>query len=102
MADVPHLRIPLQLASGSLATVDQDTVDDIAQCVTAILQTPLGLSDELPDLGLTEQTFYEGGADVQEIQQQLTDHEPRAQTLVTDAPELLDQALSLVKVRLAR
>jgi phage baseplate assembly protein W len=101
-ADIPHLKFPLQVAHGNLAVVEQDTPEDIAQCVTTILRTPLGLSDSIPDLGLTDQAFYEGGADVQEIQQQLAAHERRTDVLITEDPSKLDQALSIVGVRLTR
>lgn len=103
MPDQPqHLKFPLQLVDGHFATVDQDGPEDIAQCVVTILRTPRGLSDSIPELGLTRQEFYEGGADVQEIQQQLAQHERRVEMLITDDPSRLDEALSVVGVRLAR
>jgi phage baseplate assembly protein W len=102
MADVPHLRFPLRLIGTKLDQVEQDSADDIQQCIATILSTPLGFSDQLPKLGITDQTFYEGGADVQEIQQQLDQHEPRWSDLVTEAPDRLDEALSIVSIRVAR
>lgn len=102
MIAVPHLKIPLVLAGTKLAQVEQDEIDDVAQCVATIVSTPLGWSDELPQMGLTDQAFYEGGADVQEIQGQLDEHEPRWQGLVTEAPDRLDVALSIVSVRVTR
>lgn len=103
MAEIKHLRFPLEIdGNGNLSVVEQNSVEDIAQCVTAILRTPLGLSDAIPELGLTYQPFYEGGADVQEIQQQLAQHEQRTDVLVSEDPDRLDEALSLVRVQLSR
>jgi hypothetical protein len=103
MADIPHLRFPLELdGNGEFVSVEQNSIEDIEQCVKALLRTPLGLSDELPEMGLTYQPFYEGGADVQEIQQQLAQHERRTDVLLDEDPSRLDDALSIVNVRLTR
>jgi phage baseplate assembly protein W len=102
MIAIPHLQIPLRLLGNHLGQVEQDTVDDVAQCVQVIVSTPLGFSDELPDMGLTMQEFYVGGADVEEIQAQLDEHEPRWAGLVEEAPDKLDVALSVVSVRVSQ
>ena len=103
MAEIPHLRFPLELDGvGKLRVIEQDSLDDIEQCVLAILRCPLGLSDALPDMGLTYQPFYEGGADVSEIQEQLATYEPRTDALVEEDPDRLNDALAVVNVRLAR
>lgn len=100
--DIPHLKFPLVLIGTKLGQVEQDSADDIQQCIATIVSTPLGHSDELPEMGLTRQEFYEGGADVQEIQQQLDAHEPRWSDLVTEAPDRVDEALSIVSIRVTR
>jgi phage baseplate assembly protein W len=103
MADLPHIRFPIALDGiGRFQVVEQDSLEDIEQCVTAILRTPLGFSDAVPDLGLTYQPFYEGGADVTEIQEQLAAHEPRVDALVDEDPDRLNDALAVVNVRLSR
>ena len=102
MIAIPHLKLPLALVGSKLSQVEQDSVDDIAQCIATIVSTPLGFSDEIPQMGLTMQEFYEGGADVQEIQQQLDTHEPRWSDLVTEAPDRLDVSLSIVGIRVTR
>jgi len=96
----PHPQIPVKLTAGlELTTVEQGSADEIAQCVEAILRTPLGWRDDLPELGLPDQTFRMGGADPSVVARALDTYEPRADVLVTEAPDLLDAALSIVEVR---
>jgi hypothetical protein len=98
---IPHPTIPVQItASGGLATVDQGSPEEIAQCVEAIVRTPLNWRDDLPELGLPDQTFRMGGADPAVVSRALDTYEPRAEHLVTEAPDLLDAALSIVQVTL--
>lgn len=97
MIDNPHFRLPLD---GSFAEVEQGSPEEIAQCVEAIVRTPRGFRDDAPELGLPQLAFSEGGADPELVAVALAEHEPRAEQLVTEAPGLLDQALSIVKVSL--
>lgn len=100
MARIPHLKIPLELAGNSFATVEQDSPEDIAQCVKIILRTPFGSRDDVPTMGLTEQRYRAGGPNLAEIERQILEHEPRVDVLVELAPLLLDEALAEVGVRM--
>ena len=79
--EVPHLRWPLRLAAGQLLTIEQDTIDDVEQCVHVLLTTPLGTRPLAPDVGTVDPAFT--GADPADIQDRLADSEPRAQVTVT-------------------
>src|SRR5262245_66564192 len=60
-ADLPHFDLPFRFAyrSGkpSVVVVDQDTNDDVFNCVVAIVRTYEGFRPEMPDFGLPEQVF---------------------------------------------
>jgi hypothetical protein len=102
VAQVPHLSFPLTLApDGDLAVVEQDSAADVAQQVAALVRTPVGWSDELPGMGLTGQAFYEGGADPVEIEEQLREHVPGFEGAVEERPDAIDEALSVVSVRIS-
>lgn len=59
---------PLRVApNGSLAAVEQDTVEDIESRITAILSYPLGWRDDNPAFGRPKITFRQGGVDVTEL-----------------------------------
>lgn len=71
-------------ATGRLVTVEQDTDAEIAQCVYALLATEPGQRVELPEYGLEDQAFREGGADLTEIRAEIEEWEPRAEALTDD------------------
>lgn len=89
--EVPHLKWPLELAGGMLLAVEQDTIDDVEQCVHVLRTTPLGSRPLAPEVGATDPTFV--GADAADLEARLTDPEfgePRADVTVTvegDGPE---------------
>jgi phage baseplate assembly protein W len=56
----PHLSWPLRLANtGHLATVEQDSVDDVAECVEVVLRTRPGELDFHPRFGSPDLAFRE-------------------------------------------
>lgn len=76
---VPKLRVPLQLAGRRLATVDQDSPDNVAACVYAILSFERGSRIEDPDFGVQDPTFSQMPVDVDEWLEQIAAYEPRAE-----------------------
>lgn len=85
MTDIPHLTWPPRMApDGTLAAVEQDTVEDVRQCVHVLLRTPLGVRPLAPFSGVPDPTFS-GGVIADELAARLgsDDNEPRAQITVT-------------------
>jgi phage baseplate assembly protein W len=76
MADVPHLQWPLRIHDGRLQVVEQDTIEDVRQCVHALLVTPRGARPLAPELGIDDPTFI--GVDPERLAADLQDAEPRA------------------------
>lgn len=104
MPDIPHIAFPPRLAGSRLVTFEQDTPEEVQACVITLLRTPKGWSDEeqLRDMGLNRQAFRRGGPDLTEISNQITTFEPRTEaTLAQEHPELLNDALADLNVRLA-
>lgn len=104
MADIPHLKWPLQLTGTRFKTFEEDSPEEVQQCVINLLRTPVGFSDEeeLVDMGLTQQEFKRGGPDLGEIEHQVMRFEPRTDpTLTDDRTDLLDDAFREIGVRLA-
>jgi phage baseplate assembly protein W len=86
MANVPHLAYPLRYEQGTPVTNEQDTPDDIVDCVTALLACPLYHRIEQPDFGLADQAFAEPGANLTEIKAAIARWEPRAKATAEHAP----------------
>lgn len=84
--EIPHLAFPLRLTdSGSFAVVEQDTIDDVRQCVHVLLRTPLGVRPLAPEIGVEDPTF-ETGIDGDVLAATLEEQEPRASVTVVAAP----------------
>lgn len=76
---IPQLSIPFRLDGGTTpAVVEQDTPEEIAGCVLAIVLTPQGSRIELPDFGVPDSTFQQGGADPTPVEAAVNQWEPRA------------------------
>ncbi len=75
---VPHLAFPLRRApAGELLAVEQDTLEDVRQCVHVLLRTPRGARPLAPDVGIEDPTFT-SGVQAEVLQAQLEDDEDRA------------------------
>lgn len=101
--EIPHLAWPLELLpNGALATVEQDTIEDIEQCVHVLLKMPAGSRPLAPLVGrVDDETFI--GTDADELETRLTDPdvgEPRAVVSVTVDGKAPDQTVS-VEIALA-
>lgn len=53
----PHLRVPFAITGSSAAVVEQDSAEEIEQCVEACLRTTLGSRIEAPEYGIPDETF---------------------------------------------
>lgn len=99
--DIPHFDLPFRVVGGSFATVEQGSLDEIANSVEAILLTPLGHFADDPEFGLADMSFVNqpvGG----EIAEQVMEQEPRASLLVEEAPDQLDALLDRIRLILKR
>ena len=74
---VPHLTWPLRLDGTSLAVVEQDSTDEIAQSVSLLLSTTRATRLELPDYGIDDPTFGRQLNNA-EVVAQIAEWEPRA------------------------
>lgn len=79
MRAVPKSRVPFDLG-----TVEQDSREEIAQCVYVICATPLGSRSDQPEFGISDVAFRKGGVDLTEIRAAIERWEPRAVDLFTD------------------
>jgi hypothetical protein len=87
--DVPHIAFPMRLTdAGELATTEQDSINEVQQCVLVLLRTPLGARPLAPGVGVADPTFS-AGVDASALEVTLTDAqfgEPRASVQITAAP----------------
>jgi hypothetical protein len=97
VADVPHFDLPLRFGPQA-AVVEQDSVEEIAACVLAILLCRVGFRDELPEFGVPDFTFS-NPVDVELIRAAVLEWEERASVLVEMSPDTFDALVERVQVQ---
>jgi hypothetical protein len=107
MSDLPHFALPFRFATPQCATSEQDSIEEIADCVLAVLLCPLGYRVELPDFGIPDPVFSSPNVDTGDLRVAIETWEPRAATSMEQwlgddtlsAPELVAHIETLVRVR---
>lgn len=79
----PHFRVPFAITDGAAEVVEQDTDEEILQCVEAICRTERGSRIDAPNFGIPEIVFREGGINEDVLHRAITDHEPRANAYIS-------------------
>jgi len=98
MTDVPHFSLPFRFANPQAAVNEQDSLDEIADCVYAILVCPAGFRVESPLFGTPDQTFAMPAPDLDEIRNAIESWEPRAVALLSERRDVLDELIARVEV----
>lgn len=102
MTQTPHFDLPFRFGSdGHPVTVEQDSVADVSNCVSAILRTFKGERVELPDFGINDPTFTNQPIKTAELIAEITDQEPRAISVMDQHPNTLDQLVAEVTERVS-
>jgi len=103
VTDIPHFDLPFRFASPQAAVVEQDSIEEIAECCLAILLCPLGYRVELPDFGIADPTFATPLVDRAAIRTAVETWEPRAALVLSqeidDVDQLVQRVNALVQVR---
>jgi phage baseplate assembly protein W len=100
MAEIPHLALPFRFEDGRAAVNEQDTPDDVADCVEAVLRTRPGEREERPDFGVPDPTFSQAPIDADGIASIVETWEPRARLVAQEAPDVLDDTVRRVRLSL--
>jgi phage baseplate assembly protein W len=94
----PHFALPFRVnTSGSAAVLDQDSEEEIAQCVRVLMSTTVGERIELPDYGIPSPVFSTMSThDDADMAAAVGKWEPRATALVHST--VIDESLRHVLV----
>jgi phage baseplate assembly protein W len=96
----PHFAVPFRFGnSGHAECVEQDSHDDVYQCVQAIVRTVRGQRLELPDFGINDTVMQEGGPDVSDISGAIEQYEDRASYVIdVDYEEDIDSLMWSISI----
>jgi hypothetical protein len=75
---IPHVSMPPRFVNGRLVVVEQDSIEEIRDCVANIARYRIGDRPEKPGFGIDDQTFSQNGPDVGLMAAQISVWEPRA------------------------
>jgi hypothetical protein len=101
----PHISIPFTMIAWGAGGVDvneQDSLDDVYDCVQAVIRCPEGYRPELMAFGITDQTFSQSEIDLGEIADKVRVWEPRSDVLYSQSLSGITLLDDLVKARVAR
>jgi phage baseplate assembly protein W len=101
MSAVPHFALPFRFSNPQAASNEQDSLEEIADAVLAILVTQVGFRVELPGFGIDDPTFAMGHVDLEQLRAAAESWEPRASTLWSQYPDLVDELLVHVGVNVS-
>lgn len=94
---IPKLRVPLRIENGRLGICEQDSQENVAACVYAILAYERGSRIEDPNFGVEDPTFDQLPLDTAEWIEQVGAYEPRAEVRTSqEFTELLASVLAEV------
>jgi phage baseplate assembly protein W len=85
----------------SAAVTEQGSPEEVTDCCQAIISYPVGYRIELPEFGLPDQTFRQGGASESDITAALQAWESRAEVLANAEPDLLDILISRAHIQIS-
>jgi hypothetical protein len=97
VTDVPHFSYPFRFASPLAAVTEQDSLDEIADCVLVTLLCPQGYRAELPEFGLPDPTFSSPTVDVDVMRRTVEFWEPRALSTFDSQPDAVDELIARVQ-----
>ena len=102
LTDVPHFDLPFRLDGlGHAMVVEQDSIDDVSNCVEAVIRTIIGDRVELPGFGIDNPVFTNQPISASGIMAAVLDQEPRAHLLLTQAPDKFDYLIAKVLVEVS-
>lgn len=98
----PHFRLPLQFGGikGGALTNEQDTGEDIIDCIKAIIAFPIGSRHDMPEFGIPDLLFrVESPTVIQQLRDAIAEWEVRPTVDASGGPLLSDQKILDILVR---
>lgn len=96
--ETPHFDFPFAIHGSSVTVVEQDTLDDITNCITVIILTHVGWRPEAPRFGTPDYTFKKQPIGKDFILQILQAQEPRAALMIQESPDVFDSLIDRILV----
>lgn len=99
--EIPHFDFPFRIAGGKVVEREQDSLDDITNCVRAIMLTPDDFRTDIDDFGLSDITFQNQPIGAQGVLQDINSQEPRVSLLIDIRPSIIDELIAEVTLEVS-
>jgi hypothetical protein len=96
--DTPHFDLPFQLGPNGANVVEQDTIEDVANCVIAISITHVGWRAEAPTFGVPDLAMRRIPIGANDINDWISNQEPRAILTVEEHPDQADALVDHINI----
>lgn len=96
MTDIPHFSLPFRVERGQVAVTEQDSAEEIADCVEAVLRYRPGERDDEPEFGTPDQAFKTVVGP--ELEAAVAEWEPRAEVDIDEERDVIDETIRRVSL----
>jgi|SRR5215472_7277139 len=96
----PHFDLPFKLTLNGANTVEQDTYEDVANCVECICRTPQGFRIDNFEFGFPNLELLSQPILTEDVEETVSEQEPRAVLLFTEQPDLVDVLIDRITVEI--
>jgi phage baseplate assembly protein W len=100
MPEIPHFAFPFRFISAGgrtwAAETEQGSADELFDCVHAIIRTQPGTRIENPDFGVDHQEFHMGDVNLQQLQAEVLEWEPRANVVFSSRIDEIDELIQVI------
>jgi hypothetical protein len=96
--ETPRFDLPFRIGQQGAAVVEQDTLDDVANCVVVVLSCPRGWREEAPNFGVPDFAFKRQPIGTEQINSLVSSQEPRAVLVVNERPDLYDELIDRINI----
>lgn len=100
----PHLRLPLQFGGvkGGALVNEEDSGEDIIDCIKAIVAFPHGSRHDMPEFGIPDLLFQQQNLDmIGQLREAISEWEDRHDIEVSGEPNVSDQQILDILVKAA-
>jgi hypothetical protein len=97
---IPHFDLPFRFgaAGGHAAVVEQNTIQDVRNCVEACIRTEVGSRLYVPIFGISDPVFTNQPVDTVKMEEEVILNEPRAQLTFLSTIDEIDKMISEITV----
>lgn len=101
MSDINHISYPFRWGpTGNAAELEQDTLDEITNCVEVVVRTSVGDLVDQPDMGITDPLFKRI-PNVVQLSSQINQWEPRADIQLDTFFDTVDTLIRYITLQIA-